>query len=645
MRFFPVKEIRRLPDAPVAEGAVRSAADAMPRFEVAVSSEYEVTRDFFGYIWREVLDHSTQSVNLKRFTSGAANVLEEHRGAPVGVIESARLDDDKVLRAIIRFSRSDRAQEVQQDIEDGIRSNISVGYLPTRAVKVEENADLGDLWRMTAWEPMELSVVGVPADPTVGVGRDGGREARPPVIIEDGTTVEEGRKMKKVRDEKGAVIEVADDDPRAAVVPETRSVEQALEARNKEVAEISAISELNGVGKHAEDWLKRGLTPGQVAIEILKLRKTEGTAQPNSETLELSEKDRKAYSYARAITGAANLAEGGKFEGLEAEVHQELVRLAPPTITRRGGVMVPMRLGSMQARTLASPTVGKGMEVVFEQQGELITLLRNYTAVVALGARTLSGLTAPIAFPKQTGAMTAFWVGENPGADVADSDVALGLALLAPKTLMASAAYSRQLLLQASIDVEGMVREELALIHAIAIDRAAIHGLASAGEPTGIYKAVGVTPSAIGGAMSYAKMLTMQGLLAGLNAYLGTLGWLMHPTIATNLRGLLDFPAAAAGRPIWTGTYQDGQAAGYKAVATNQISSTMTGSERTGGTEIGNIFGNWNDLIIGSFGALELIVDPYRLKKQGIIEVTSFQMCDILVRRGESFVKTTGATS
>src|SRR6267142_4549323 len=72
--------------------------------------------DLFGYIWREVLDHSTQSVNLKRFTSGAANVLEEHRGAPVGVIESARLDDDKVLRAIIRFSRSDRAQEVQQDI-------------------------------------------------------------------------------------------------------------------------------------------------------------------------------------------------------------------------------------------------------------------------------------------------------------------------------------------------------------------------------------------------------------------------------------------------------------------------------------------------------------------------------------------------
>jgi HK97 family phage major capsid protein len=212
---------------------------------------------------------------------------------------------------------------------------------------------------------------------------------------------------------------------------------------------------------------------------------------------------------------------------------------------------------------------------------------------------------------------------------------------------MASAAYARQLLLQASLDVETMVRNELSTIHSIAIDRAAIHGLGAAGEPTGIYKAIGTATNAMGGACTYAQLLAMQGKVAAANADMGALGYITHPTVGSNLKGVLDFPAVAAGRPVWNGPLGDGTISGYKAIATNQVSTVMaTGSgERTGGAEIGMLFGNWNDLIIGSFGALELIVDPYRLKKQGIIEVTSFQMCDVLLRHGESFCKATGLTS
>ena len=82
-----------------------------------------------------------------------------------------------------------------------------------------------------------------------------------------------------------------------------------------------------------------------------------------------------------------------------------------------------------------------------------------------------------------------------------------------------------------------------------------------------------------------------------------------------------------------------GALAGYTARASNQVSATLGG-----GSEHGLIFGNWSDALIGMWGALELVVDPYSLKKQGMIEVTSFQLCDIALRHAQSFCKATGAT-
>lgn len=623
---------KAMPDAenPAEEAAPSEEKDSLARksdaFEVAVSSEFPVVRDFMGIKWREVLNHSPGAIVLDRFNTGRAAVLEEHKGSPVGVIESVRLDRDRVLRARIRFSRSQRGQEIRQDVEDGIRSNISVGYIPQRATLVEKNEVEGDLWRIDTWEPVELSVVGIPADPTVGVGRSVDLAEFPPVIVADGTTVKEERSMSNNKVEGG--VGGANSAAAAPVF-----------------AEMASMAEANGCGHRLADWLARGITtPEALAVEILKERRTNGTAVKQDEAPGLPARDMKNYSYRAAILGAANMAEGKTWAGLEAEVHQEMERNLPTGIQRRGGVLVPLSTG-VSTRTHTANAATKGVETVFEQQGELIELLRNKTAINRMGVRMLTGLSSPIAFPKQTAAMTAYWVGENPGADVADTDIALGLALLAPKTLQASSQYSRQLLVQASLDVEAMVRDELAIIHALAVDKAALHGKGTNGEPAGIYKATGVQSQAIGGAMSYSLLLDMQNKLVTANADLGNIGWIFNPTMATTLRKILDFPNAAAGRPVWTGTYQDGEVAGYKATATNQMSKTMTGSDETGGSEIGCVFGNFNDMIIGGFGGLELVVDPYRLKKQGIIEITSFQMLDILVRHGESFVKATGATS
>ena len=164
------------PDGEAGNPGEETAEGELPpivEFEVACSSEEPVERlDFWtGKRYREVLGHKPGECDLGRFESGRAPVLIDHRGDLVGVIRSARIDKDRVLRAIVRLSRSERGREIAQDILDEIRQSTSIGYDPREALLVEQNDELGDLWRVTNWEALELSLVSVPADATVGVGR------------------------------------------------------------------------------------------------------------------------------------------------------------------------------------------------------------------------------------------------------------------------------------------------------------------------------------------------------------------------------------------------------------------------------------------------------------------------------------------
>lgn len=425
------------------------AKDGAAQYEVAVSSEAEVER-WFGI---EVLDHGPGAVDMARMRNGAA-VLVEHGGEPVGVVEDARVDPDRVLRATVRFSRSAKGREVEQDVQDGIRQHVSVGYHVHEARRVEQRGGT-DVWRVTRWEPVEVSIVAVPADASVGVGRSADDGRRPVVEVSSmrGHSMEQQDKAALERD-------------RAATITE--------------------LAESYGYASKATDWVREGLTVEDVTKRLLTLRAEQSRSQSvgHAALQGMTRREQSEYSLASAILEAAQL----KQRGLASEVSDALARDMPRDYVRKGGILVPydlrtpeQRRADWERRTLSTSVATKGIESVFPEAGEFIELLRNKTAVSELGARPLTGLQAPVEFAKQTGAMTAYWVGENPAADVTSSDVALGLVLLSPKTLQATTAYSRQLLVQASMDVEAMVRADLAAVHARAIDRAAIHGLGAAG--------------------------------------------------------------------------------------------------------------------------------------------------------------------
>lgn len=427
----------------------------------------------------------------------------------------------------------------------------------------------------------------------------------------------------------------------AAAAPAARAAAAVADPPNtRDFAEIVRMCNENGMSARAADFIEEGLTADQVARKIIDSRTTKGHAQASAEAIaEIPAKDMKNYSYQRAISMLLARAESriGSFSGLEAEVSQEIERKLPDGVVRRGGILVPMN-------TRANSTIGlaKGTELVYEQKGELIELLRNQAMLLKMGARLLTGVTGPIGFAKQTGGATVTWMPENPGSNAPSADLAFGFVTGTPRTMIGVVPYTRQLISQASLDFEGLVREELAIGHGLAWDKAGLHGSGQNGEPIGLYKAAGTSVTAMGGTPTYGKLVDMTTQVANLNALQGSLGFLTTPTMAGKLRQTL-VASAAGSNFIWSGTNQDGNVAGYTARATNQVSNTMTGSEATGGSENGLLFGNWSDVLVLMFNAMELVIDTVTLKKQAAIEVASYQLADIVLRHPESFSKATGA--
>lgn len=437
----------------------------------------------------------------------------------------------------------------------------------------------------------------------------------------------------------------------SSVAPEARTatpaptvdaaaIEQRERTRCREIDAIATqFGHIGGIQDLRRQFIDSGKPVDSFRAAVMERMGAKPVDLPEPKNL-LSEREAQRYSYRAALAAALAISEGHHPEkSFELEVSNEIRSSMPNNFRSQGGLMVPYQMMGTRAGLDATNST-KGPEVVFDRPGGFIEMLRNVSFALAMGAKLITGLQGPVTFSRQTGAGTAYWMGENAGSNATESNMLLGTVPLAPKTLQSTTSYSRQLVGQASFDVENLVRLDLAAIHGLAWDRAVAHGTGANNQPTGIYYADDVNAKAAGGAPDYDDLIDMITEVAKDNAVLGSLGWATTPGMAGKLLKT-SIEAATNAAKIWTGKITDGEVCGYKAMATNQIMATLGDGEN----EHGLIFGNWADVLIGTWGqGVELVVDPYALKKQGMIEVTSFQMCDIALRHPESFCKATGAT-
>jgi len=143
------------------------AADESNQIIVAFASEQPVSR----YWGAEVLEISENSIRLDRLRNRAAVLLNHNVDKHVAVVEAVEIGNDRVARARIRFSKDVDAQRILADVVDGIRTKVSVGYAIHEVEDTGQYLDDQKIFRAIDWEPYEISIVSVPADDSVGVGR------------------------------------------------------------------------------------------------------------------------------------------------------------------------------------------------------------------------------------------------------------------------------------------------------------------------------------------------------------------------------------------------------------------------------------------------------------------------------------------
>ena len=559
---------------------------------IAVSSELPVERSF----GKEILDHSGDSVDLEFLRSGRAPLLLDHDPEKqIGVIESVSLDGDRVLRSKVRFGRSALAQEVYQDVLDGIRGNVSVGY---RVNKMERDATDKNAYRVKSWSPMEVSVVSIPADPSVGVGRS---TASP----EPQPKVEPSVKKDTI------MSEVNLDAVRA----------EAAQAAAQNAAEIVKLGQRHNKADLAAAAIGAGKTVEQFRGELLEVI---GNAPLDNKEIGLSKKEARQYSVVRAIRALSNPTDRAAQEAARFELEASDAAARAYGQSARG-VMIPSDvLGNWGKRDL-NTTDDNEIVATNLMAADFIDVLRNASSVMAAGARMMPGLVGNVAIPKKTAAASAGWISTEGGA-ASESEFTLGTVSLTPKTVGAFSDMTRQLILQSTPSVEALVRDDLTQALARAIDLGALAGTGASGQPTGIYSTSGINTAVIGATPTWANIVNLETLVAEDNALMGNLAYIAP----ASLYGLLKTTAKATNQAIFA-VDPDGTMNGYPVIVSNQATA-------------GNLlFGNFSDCLIGMLGGLELAVGPYTASTTGTVRVVALQTADVAVRHAVSFARGTPA--
>ena len=652
------------------------------RIPIAISSETPVRRyDWWsGEFYDEILEHTKDAVDLSYARDGMPFLDSHDSGQQEGLVEDITVDKDGVLRGMVHFSQRQTAQDLKRDMLDGIRKKISVGY---RALETETKEVQGDnsvdQVHVIRWLPMEASSVAIPADYSVGVGRSAGDA--PPENVEAALTAlrkhfphltitapKATARSNPMPGANAATENGAETTP--AITAQDRDT--AVKAERKRVNEIRSLATKHKIpAEKAESWIEEGRSVESAAASILGELQDRGDAggATGRPAVELTENERKEYSFQRAILMHADDVLGKRVDGsFEREIAQELEKKVPEGVKRHGGFLVPTFTSTERGREimarqngwplrtragLDSGTATKGQELKFTVPGDFLELLRNYMVAFRTGVQLYAGLQGPVAFPAQNGAATATWVGENPGADVADSTLTLTQIALNPKSIQASTSYSRQLLAQAVVDVDSIVRADLARVNGIALDLAVFNGSGASNQPTGILNTSGIGSVALGtnGATPvYTNLVDLETQVAAANADQWPCSYVVHPTNRGTFKKATVL-GNTVGIPVWqpadrvTGDQSEyvqgmsarvpGELNGYPAWSTAQLPNNLVKGTSSNCMPI--IFGAFSQAIVGDWGMMELVVDPYRLKKQGMIEVTSFAMYGIAVKYAAAF--------
>lgn len=578
---------------------------------IAVSSEAPVER-YFG---TEILNHEARSIDLTFMNSGRAPLLLDHDATKqIGVVESVTLDEStRRLRAKVRFGRGELASEVFQDVSDGIRSNISVGY----EIRKMDEVTKGE-FRVMDWSPLEISIVSIPADQTVGVGRSKEMDSSQPVIFQKEEIMSDVN-LDQIRSEA------------AAKARQDASAILALAARHNR----------SDLGRKA---IEEGTSIEAFRGQLLDAIGNDKPLDTRATDIGASRHEQKEYSLARALR--AMTTNDWRQAGFEREVSDTIAR----SIGRDAkGIFVPDFVWGKRAGPMSTAaTGGSASENVSDklvptiQAGDMfIEALRNRMVMADLGVTFMNGLVGKIQIPKFSAGANAAFVEEL--AAVSDQSPTDAAVTLQPRTLGAYVDISRLLMMTSVPAVDQIVRNDLLASMAERIEYYAINGSGSSGQPTGLLNLSGINDIDIS-AGSDVDSLTWADIVALVKAVEedngvvnpAALGWLTHPAVKAKLASTAKVSSTDSVMILaepWNSLY------GYKFAATAAVPTNLDPGD--GGNDASAlIFGDFSQLMVGTWGAPEILVDPYTGGTAGTVRIIVMQEVDVAARNAVSFALT-----
>lgn len=328
---------------------------------------------------------------------------------------------------------------------------------------------------------------------------------------------------------------------------------------------------------------------------------------------------RSKFSLTRAIAGAAGL---GVDWGFEREMQGELAKRAG---RKPEGLFIPTEL--FEKRVLTT-TAGGELVPTNHRPDLYINALTDASVVRGLGATVLSGLTGNVSIPRETDSPAIGWVAENAAlsSDNADFDAVT----LSPKHAGAISEWSRNMLMQASPDVEALLRQMLARNLALAIDLAAING-GGTNEPVGVLATTGIQTQA------YASSLFATAAEMIAKADIANVGAARRGFLSTTTVKKIAMKAQDSQKlPVGVNTIFHGEAVTFS----NQVPATLGNNE----DEHGLIYADWSELLLGVWSEIDLLVNPYEATAytKGNVAIRAMATVDCAVRHPAAFVSATG---
>jgi HK97 family phage major capsid protein/HK97 family phage prohead protease len=574
--------------------------------EFPFSSEYPVAR-YFG---NEILSHGMESANLSRLNDGAPLLYNHDPDRMIGVVERAWVDGEKKRGyAKVRFSRNKFAQEVLQDVRDGILRGVSFGY------SIDKMEEREDGLVATNWSPYEVSLAVIPADPTVGVGRS--------LQIDDSdANVGVDRSLENVDSDTDTAASTASPVNTVTEVMESTTTDvevirsEAVEAERTRIASINKLGERHNLSDLARELISGGQSVDEARAAVLEKIGTQPVEHSiTANDIGLSDKETRSFSFVKALNYLSN--QGDAQARRDAAFEIEVGEAAAKKYERSSnGIVIPNEV-LRRDLVVGTPTAGGDLVDDVLLAGSFIDLLRNRLSISQAGATMLTGLQGNVSIPRQTSASTAYWVGEN--SSPTESQQAIDQVNMTPKTVGAFVDYSRRLLLQSSIDVEGMIRNDLARVIALEIDRAAVYGTGSSNQPQGLTNVSGIGSETLTSFGTFAEYIAMETDVTAANGDIGAMRYIIN----ASARGSLKSTEKASNTAQFV--YENDEINGYPVIVSNQLLNNDA------------LFGDFSQFVMGMWSGLDLTVDPYAGATAGTVRVIALQDVDFAVKQPACF--------